>query len=75
MKYIAGIFYISAMFCFGAAAFSMPIGIGAWLYEWAVNDIELKLALWNAFVIWLKLVFGGLILGYILMLIANFLDK
>ncbi len=75
MKYIAGIFYISSMFCFVVAALSTPIGIGAFHYEWAVNDVELKFAHRNALLILINLFFGGLILGSILMLISEFLDK
>ena len=39
---------------------STPIAIGLGLYDWAVNDVEGKFALWEGFKSWLIMVFLGL---------------
>lgn len=54
-----------------AMALATLSSIGYLIYEWA-HDIQFKLALWDAFVLWLKLIFGGLGIVFI-GLIAKFL--
>jgi hypothetical protein len=41
--------------------FGTVISIGYGLYSWAVVDVAFKVALWSAFVMWIKLIGAGLV--------------
>ena len=45
------------------AALSIPIGIGFGIYDAAINDAEIKLALWFGFKVWTCAMFSGLFIG------------
>lgn len=47
----------------GMAALATPLAIAIGLYDWAVADIEFKVALWSGFKSWAAMFFGGLIVG------------
>jgi len=47
------------------AVLATPIAIGFGLYEWVGNDVEFKFALWYGFKIWLTLLIGGAVAGFI----------
>ena len=53
---------LSFIFIF-IAGISTPFSVGLGLYEWAVNDVELKIAAWNGFKCWASMLSGGLIFG------------
>jgi hypothetical protein len=42
-------------------AFGTAISIGYGLYSWAIADVVFKVALWTAFITWVKLVVSGFI--------------
>jgi hypothetical protein len=42
-------------------AFGTAISIGYGLYSWAVADVVFKVALWTAFITWVKLVASGFV--------------
>ena len=45
------------------AALSIPIGVGFGIYDAAINDAEIKLALWFGFKVWACAMFSGLFVG------------
>lgn len=53
MKILIGALAAFFMLC---AAVSIPTAIGFTLYDWAVQDLALKTALWSGFILWLKMV-------------------
>lgn len=42
-------------------AFGTAISIGYGLYSWAIADVVFKVALWTAFITWVKLVASGFV--------------
>lgn len=53
------------------AALSTPVAIGVGIYDWAIDNQESKLSLWNAFLLWIKMLATGVVVGFPLYLIAN----
>lgn len=49
------IFMILGVVCFILAAAATPIGIGYGVYQWAVEDIEFKIALWAGVKTWITM--------------------
>ena len=45
------------------AALATPIAIGSGIYEWAVVNVEFKVALWEGFKMWIKMIVIGLVVG------------
>ena len=45
------------------AALATPIAIGLGLYDWVVNDMEFKYALWEGFKSWTIIIGSGLFVG------------
>ena len=45
------------------AALSTPVAIGLGLYDWVVNDMEFKIALWEGFKSWVLIMGVGLVGG------------
>lgn len=41
--------------------FGTLISIGYGLYAWAIADVAFKVALWTAFITWIKVISGGLV--------------
>ena len=54
---------VIAIIFIGMAALSTPIAIGLGLYDWTVNDMEFKYALWEGFKSWAIMVITGLAVG------------
>ena len=56
---------ISVLACIflAMAALATPIAIGLGLYDWVVNDMEFKYALWEGFKLWLIMIGMGLFVG------------
>lgn len=55
---LASIFVVLGYILLG---FGTLISVGYGLYAWAVADVAFKVALWTAFITWIKLVAGGLV--------------
>ena len=45
------------------AALATPVAIGFGIYDWVVNDMVFKLALWEGFKSWALMVVSGLCIG------------
>lgn len=54
------LFTIIAVISLACLAFSIPISIGYGLYLWGPGAVELSMAAWSAFKLWLFLVIVGL---------------
>lgn len=53
------------------AALATPVAIGVGLYDWVVNDVEFKIALWEGFKMWATMIVAGLLVGLPLHISAN----
>lgn len=54
---IAGVLIVLAYVLLG---FGTLISVGYGLYMWAIADVAFKVALWTAFITWVKLIAAGL---------------
>lgn len=64
-----GLFLIVSIVCFFVAAMATPGAIGYAVYEWAIADIELKLALWEGVKYWI-MAFSMVVPGFILLTLS-----
>ena len=46
------------------AGLATPIAIGLGIYDWAISDMEFKLALWEGFKSWVIMIALGLGVGF-----------
>lgn len=54
--------------------FGTLISLGYGLYTWAIVDVAFKVALWSAFVLWIKLIGAGLVslfAGFVVTAVAS----
>ena len=55
------ILFVISVVCIFVMATSVPVSVGFGLYDWAVVDVQFKVAAWDAFKLWLKMMCVGLI--------------
>jgi len=65
-----GIAWIITFICFGIAALATPVTIIYAIYQWAVIDAVLKIAIWEAAKMWMSCI-ALIIPGFISFVIAS----
>ena len=63
---------ITAYIGIALMAFGTITSIGYFLYNWGALDLALGLSAWNAFVLWIQMIGGGLILFVLSIVFAGF---
>ena len=75
MKVLENVFYVLAMIGVICVSFATLGSIGYGLYLWGSVGIAFSTSVWTAFVLWLKLVFSGLLLAVIGFIGADYFEN